>query len=175
MMTIHLSGRVVDERTLQGMPGLTLAWGGGRAGLQQISSVTDATGSYQVNLPDQESYSVSSTAARGVVRPIAALDIVNFYVNTGGCPTQYGRIVDARTRRPVAGAELNWAGVTSTSDASGSYRLRLECRPGAYGSGVTTLTVNHSGYQPYTSMAAAGETLGVSPSDERLDIALTPR
>jgi hypothetical protein len=174
-MTIHLAGRVVDERTLQGMPGLTLAWGGGRAGLQQISSVTDATGNYQVDLPDQEFYSVSSAALTGVVRPIAALDIVNFYVNTGGCPTLYGRIVDARTRRPVAGAEVSWVGITSISDAAGAYRVKLDCRPGAYGSGPTTLNVGHSGYQPYMSAARAAESLGTSPADERLDIALTPR
>ena len=93
---VQLVGRVVDERTLQGVPGVSLHWGGGRVGLLQISSVTDATGGYQVQLPDADAYSVSADGAApfsGVVRPTAALDIVNFYVHTGGCPTEYGRIV----------------------------------------------------------------------------------
>lgn len=175
LATVHIGGRIVDERTRQGVAGLTLRWGGGRAGLQQISSSTDATGSYQVDLPDQEFYSVSSTGISAVVRPIGSIDIVNFYVNMGGCPTQYGRIVDARTRRPVAGATVAWVGITSITDTAGSYRLGIDCRAGAYGSGLTTLTVNHEGYQPYSSQARAAESLGVTGAEERLDIALTPR
>lgn len=175
--TVHLGGRVVDERTMQGVAGLTLMWGGGRAGLQQISTVTDATGSYQVDLPDQEFYSVSADRAfpMSVVRVIGALDIVNFYVNTGGCPTHYGRIVDAVTRRPIAGAEVGWLGVTSTTGSTGHYRLTFECRPGGYGSGQSTLDVTHPGYQPYSARQTDAENLGVTASDVRSDIALTPR
>ena len=152
--------------------------GGGRVGLLQISSVTDATGGYQVQLPEADAYSVSAGGAApfsGVVRPTSALDIVNFYVHTGGCPTEYGRIVDTATRRPIAGAEVSWAGVTATSDPSGHYRLQLTCQPGAYGSGETTFAVSHPGYQPYAVRGRNAEGLGASPEDARLDIGLTPR
>lgn len=176
-LTIHLGGRVVDERTMQGVAGLTLMWGGGRAGLQQLSSSTDATGSYQVDLPNQEYYSVSADRAFpiSIVRSIGALDIINFYVNTGGCPTHYGRVIDAVTRRPIAGAEVGWAGLGATTNATGNYRLMFECRPGGYGEGPTTLDVTHSGYQPYSARQTNAENLGVSAADVRSDIALTPR
>lgn len=177
-VTIHLGGRVVDERMRQGVPGMTLFWGGGRAGLQQITSTTDATGAYQVDLPEQESYSVSTSGnprVYGTVRPTGPIDIINLLVNTGGCPTLYGRIVDAVTRRPVTGATVTWVGLTSTSDAAGNYRLGLECRPGAFGSGETTLGVTHPAYQAYSSRSPQAETLGLSASDERMDLALTPR
>jgi hypothetical protein len=68
-----------------------------------------------------------------------------------------------------------WVGVTSTSDPGGAYRLKLDCQSGAYGSGPTMLHVNHPGYQPYSSPARAGESLGTVAADERLDLALTPR
>ena len=173
---VQIAGRVLDERSGQGMPGVTLLWGG-RTVLSQVTAVTDATGSYQVQLPEAEFYSVSGSNVfpLSVVRPTSSLDIINFFVNTGGCPTQYGRIVDATTRRPVPGAQVSWVGVTSTTDAAGSYRLTLACQPGAYGSGETTLSVSHSSYQPYTARAPNGDTLGVTPADLRQDIALTPR
>ena len=143
---------------MQGVAGVTLLWGGsgippipaGTPVPANLTSVTDANGSYQVQLPDAASYSVSADAVfpMSVVRPIGSLDIINFYVNTGGCPTQYGRIVDVMTRRVIAGAHVSWVGVTSTSDLTGNYRLTLACRPGGYGSGPTTLSVSHPGYQP---------------------------
>jgi hypothetical protein len=182
-MTIHLAGRVVDERTMQGVAGVTLLWGG--AGIPPIpaggpvpaslTTITDANGSYQAELPDAAYYSVSGGMARGIVRPIGALDIVNFYVNTGGCPTQYGRVVDAVTRRAIAGAQVSWTGLASTSDATGNYRLALACQPGSYGSGLTTFSVSHPSYQPYSTPARTGEALGSVASEERLDVALTPR
>ena len=182
-MTIHISGRVVDERTMQGVAGVTLLWGGtgippipaGTPIPANLSIVTDANGSYQAELPDAAYYSVSGGMARGIVRPIGALDIVNFYVNTGGCPTQYGRVVDAVTRRAIAGAQVSWVGLTSTSDATGNYRLTLACQPGSYGSGLTTSSVSHPAYQPYSTPARTGEALGSAASEERVDIALTPR
>lgn len=177
-LTIHLGGRVVDERMQQGVSGMTLFWGGGRAGLQQITSTTDATGAYQVDLPEQEAYSVSTGGdprVYGTVRPTGPIDIINLLVNTGGCPTLYGRVVDAVTRRPVTGATVTWVGLTSTSDAAGNYRLGLECRPGAFGAGETALGVTHPAYQAYSSRSRQAETLGLSASDERMDLALTPR
>ena len=118
---VQIGGRVVDERTMQGVAGVTLLWGGsgippipaGTPVPANLTSVTDANGSYQVQLPDAASYSVSADAVfpMSVVRPIGSLDIINFYVNTGGCPTQYGRIVDVMTRRVIAGAHVSWVGV----------------------------------------------------------------
>lgn len=174
---VRIAGRVVDERSAQGLPGVTLHWGGGRVGLLQITSVTDAVGSYQVELPDAEYYSVSadSVLPMSIVRPTGALDIVNFYVNTGGCPTWYGRVVNANSRRAVSGAEVSWAGVASTTDVTGNYRLSLECRSGGYGSGPTSLSANHPNYLSYSMPARSGDTLGITPEAVRFDIALTPR
>lgn len=173
---VQIGGRVIDERTRQGVAGVGLHWGG--VGIPaSLTTVTDATGSYHAQLPEAASYSVSADPMipMSVVRPIGTLDIVNFYVNTGGCPTQYGRVVDAVSRRAVAGAVVSWAGATSTSDTAGNYRLTLECRPGGYGSGPTTLGVSHASYQTYAAPARNAETLGASAWEARLDIALTPR
>ena len=174
---IQIAGRVVDERSAQGVPAVTLFWGGASVGLSPITSVTDATGSYRVELPDAPFYSVSGDGVfpMSVVRPIGSPDIVNFYVNTGGCPTQYGRIVDVMTRRPIAGAHLTWVGVRATSDLLGQYRLSVECRPGLYGSDLTSVSVSHPGYQAYSATAPSGTTLGTTPSEWRTDIALTRR
>jgi hypothetical protein len=159
-----------------GVPGVTLFWGG-TGTFANATVVTDATGGYQVQLPDAASYTVSADAVfpLSVVRLTGALDIVNFYVNTGGCPTQYGRIVDGVTRRSIAGAQVSWVGVMSTSDPTGNYRRTLECRPGGYGTGETRVSVSHPGYQPFTMPGRAGEVLGVSAADVRQDIARTPR
>jgi hypothetical protein len=174
--TIQIAGRVVDERTGRGLPGVSMFWSGSGT-FGNATAVTDATGGYQVRLTNAASYSVSADGVFpvSVVRPTGALDIINFYVNTGGCPTQYGRIVDAATRKAIAGAQVAWVGVTSTSDLAGNYRLTLECRPGSYEAGPTSITVIHPGYQPFTMPGRAGETLGANASDVRLDLALTAR
>jgi hypothetical protein len=173
---IQIGGRVVDERTARGIPAVALFWAGSGT-FANATAVTDATGSYQVQLPEAAFYTVSADAVfpLSVVRPTGAFDIVNFYVNTGGCPTQYGRIVDGVTRRAIAGAQLAWLGLTSTSDAAGNYRLMLECRPGVYGTGPTSITVSHAGYQPFTMPGRDAGTLGVTAVDVRQDIALTAR
>jgi hypothetical protein len=173
--TIQIAGRVVDERSARGLPGVSMLWNGAGT-FANATAVTDATGSYQVQLPNAAFYNVFADGVFpvSVVRPTAALDIVNFYVNTGGCPTQYGRVVDAATRKAIAGAQVAWVGATSTSDQAGNYRLTLECR-GRFEAGPTNITVSHPGYQPFTMPGRAGETLGATAADVRLDIALTAR
>jgi iron complex outermembrane receptor protein len=69
-----------------------------------------------------------------------------------------GRIVDARTRSPIAGAVVRGAGATVTSDADGRFRLVLD-RP-------TTLRFGRAGY--------AAVERDVVPPDTSLVVALFP-
>jgi hypothetical protein len=168
---------VYDERAGQGVGGVTLTWNAGGPASTNVTVTTDQGGNYLVRLADADAYTVSggSVGSLSLVRPASPIDIANFYVNTGGCPTVYGRVLDAVTRRPVTGARLTWVGVTAASDVTGSYRLQLECRSGGYGSNTTVITVTHPDYATVTMVAGRGETLGSSPGEHRTDIALTPR
>jgi len=168
---------VYDERAGQGIGGVTLTWNAGGAASTNVTVTTDQGGNYLVSLVDAEAYTVSggSVVSLSLVRPASPIDIVNFYVNTGGCPTLYGRVLDAVTKRPVTGAQLTWVGVTAMSGITGSYRLQLECRSGGYGSNTTVISVTHPAYATYTMVGGRGETLGSSAGEYRTDIALTPR
>ena len=85
------------------------------------------------------------------------------------------RVVDAVTRRAIAGAQVSWVGLTSTSDATGNYRLTLACHPGSYGSGLTTFSVSHPADQPHLDARSHRRGARLRRLGERFDIALTPR
>jgi hypothetical protein len=53
--------------------------------------------------------------------------------------------------------------------------MTLACAAGGYGSNATTLSVTHPDYMAFSSDGGRAESLGLSPSEYRSDIALTPR
>jgi len=176
---VQVVGRVFDERAARGVGGVTLTWtpeGAVETTTTGVTVVTDSTGGYALHLTDPGPYVVAGGSAgiTGLVRLAGTLDLVNFYVNTGGCPTVYGRIVDAMTRRPVSDAQVGWAGITSTTGITGEYRLTFECgrSPGA---NTTIVSVTHPNYVTYTGNAGPTESLGLNPSESRADISVTPR
>ena len=96
-----------------------------------------------------------------------------FLVNGGTCAARYGTVIDAVTRQPIAGARVTRAGTTET-DAAGRYRIDIGCEPRFdWGSGTTTISVQHPAYQG--AFELDGRREGTSFSGiRRVDFALQP-
>ena len=170
-------GRVLDVQANRGIPGTSLVWDVLEGSRSTTRVVTDDAGIYVVQVPPADRYVVSINEAVFVATVRLASDIrsTDFLRNTGGCSVRYGIIIDAVTRQPVSGARVSWAGFQTLSNADGSYRLNLECRPPlGYGFGTSLFSVTHQSYNTWGQPDARAETLG-RPGERRDDVALTPR
>ena len=175
-----VAGRVIDLQSSQAVPGVQLAWQAvGSSVVTQTT--TSAEGIYRVELPVADAYRVSGgTSISGVVRVPGVFLLSDFLINTGGCPTWYGVVTDARTGLPVPGATVGWFGVQSTTSTLGEYRLIQPCRqptpPGVIPLfGTTALGVSHPAYLSFIQFGPRAETIGFGQGEIRQDYPLTPR
>ena len=171
-------GRVLDVQANRGVAGTSLVWDVLEGSRSTTTVVTDDAGVYTVQVPPADRYvvSINERVAAATVRLPSDSRATDFLLNTGGCPLRYGIIIDATTKRPIGGALVHWAFVETYSNADGSYRLKLECRPErGHGSGTTSFFASHPSYSTWQRFDARAETLGRNPGEDRFDIALTPR
>src|SRR5688572_352661 len=123
--SVRVAGRVIDYRTGQGVPGLTINWQapGNSSHLvaQSLTSTSDATGRYDVIVPITEGFTpladtllaVIPQALAGVRIPGKSLE-TDLLVNSGPCVGRYGFVYDAATRLPISGAQVRRAGTATT-------------------------------------------------------------
>ena len=166
------------SRPIAAFPARRSVWEVLEGSRSTTSVVTDDSGIYVVQVPSRIGTLSASTkrVAAATIRLASDVRATDFSFNTGGCPLRYGIVIDAATRRPIAGALVHWAFVETRSNADGSYRLNLECRPSpGYGFGTTSFFASHPSYTTWSRFDARAETLGRNPGESREDIALTPR
>jgi hypothetical protein len=133
------------------------------------SATTDTNGRYSATVPAPGEYHVRANGG-----PIGEVHIFrpghrgDLLVDAGGnCIGRYGVVLDARTRLPIRGAQVQLANMTDTTTSDGSYAIELGC-PGSQTPGGTTLIyVTHPDYQPVQRVVGRGIAF-VS----RLDISL---
>ena len=157
---VDVVGRVLDFPTGVGVSGVGVSIGEQRA-------TTTGTGSYTIRLPIGD-YVVNID---GELTPQAMMvrgpwTHGDFYVNGGACGCRYGNIVDAVTRRPLAGVAVTGGSTTVLTDADGWYRTDGGCGPcGTCNTAI--LTTDKSGYKPFSQVLGRGFR-----DVRRLDIAL---
>jgi hypothetical protein len=145
---VTLGGVVFDVGASRAIPGVFVSW--------------SAAGGFPTT---------ATTGPDGRVIPVRALDVADLLINIPGCSTIYGRVVDAATKSPLAGATVELVRA-ATTDASGYYRISFECRPGAYGTNTTVIRVSMPGYSTLQVLGGRAEDLG-NPGESRRDFALT--
>lgn len=183
--TVLVTGHVTDFHSHSGVANVQMRF----SGLSDTPSITppvtiaataDASGRFSAMLPAADYYVVNfepnGYASSGLVRvPMKHLD-TELIVNPRTCAMRYGTVIDAITRRPIAGATVQRAG-TATTDANGNYRIEIGCEPKGYefwGIGTTTISANHPAY--LGDFEFDGRREGTSSSGiRRVDFALTPR
>ncbi|HSP33059.1 MAG TPA: hypothetical protein VLU46_01955 [Thermoanaerobaculia bacterium] len=79
------------------------------------------------------------------------LNTLDLPVSNANCTYVYGIVRDAITYRGIGGATLDIGPGQGTSNASGSFAVLMGCPPHYIGSSIS-ISVQHTGYMPYTSM-----------------------
>jgi hypothetical protein len=169
-------GRVLNGPGSAPVAGATLRWDAIVEPRPASTFITTTgTGDYAVWLPPADRYVVFINNGPSILVLLSTPSRpIDFLMNTGGCPTIYGSVLDSATRAPIAGARVGWVG-ESVTDANGAYRITVPCGSGSYGFGTTALTITHPAYQSYFTPHARRESLGSSARESRSDYLLTPR
>lgn len=173
---VTVSGRIVDFQTRTGVEGVTVEWG-----LRDswTTATTDKSGAFTVPVKTTGLFDV---AVRGVSPsfPSASIYVSDpqystiVYTGQSDCPRMYGRVFDARTSQPIAGATVDWIQVRALTTADGSYEVNLGCRPEGYGSGTSAVEVSHPQYIAQRAVGARREWIQQNELHRR-DFALLPR
>jgi hypothetical protein len=175
---LHVTGRLVDFHTSQGVSGVAMQWRDTAPGGSQfpsVRSVSDSTGSFQVDLPVAARFIVQfeagGNASAIVIVPGKRLD-TDLLVNAGPCAARYGTVIDAATRQPVAGAVVTRAGSART-DAAGRYLIDIGCETRDWGYGTTIISVQHPDYAGTFEFDGRREHTNASGA-RRVDFELQP-
>jgi hypothetical protein len=162
-------GRVISFTSGAALPGATVSYEPEAGGAATVATA-DATGTYTLSIPTTGTFVVrvgGALAGTVIVGPTPFRG--DLLIDQTTCRTRYGEVVDARTLRPVAGATVALPGATTTTDASGWYRLDLGCDPSPSFS-TTFIDVRHPSYADFTQVVGRGVSAVL-----RLDVALTSR
>jgi len=173
--TFNVSGRVLDFQTGAPVSGAAVAFGDIDSGpfRATATAVSDIDGNYSVTVPPASVFGyhieVNGVFA-GLARPGMSYR-GDLFVNVGTCIARYGTVVDARTARPIAGAQVTLVGKSTITDALGWYRLDFGCPSTPPLPGNTTfMSVYASGY------AVGSESIGRGVNGvERRDVSMTPQ
>lgn len=165
---VSIRGRALAFPSLAGLPGAVVQFQGGPAG--EIRATADASGFYTLSLPMAGTFTVLVDGAyAGIARVTGSAYRGDLLVDKGTCVSRYGTLADARTLRPVAGATVTLGAATSVSDATGWYRIDLDCpSTGTIGFNTTFLYVSHPSYAPRQQVVGRG-IHGVQRFDLDLD------
>lgn len=175
---LHVSGRIVDFATSQGVAGIEARWLGSSPGgpnFSSVVSVSDASGAFRVDLPVADrflvQFSPGGNASALVVVPGKRLE-TNLLVNAGPCAGRYGTVIDAVTRQPIAGARVTRAG-SAVTDSDGRYMINIGCETRDWGFGTTIISVQHPQYAGTFEFDGRSEHTSASGM-RRVDFALQP-
>ena len=144
-----IGGTVTDAHTSAPLAGATITCGARTA-------VTGASGAYSMSVAPGSGLTVSATAAgyvpqlaTGVTVADGATSTINFVMDPDvGAVT--GKVTDAVTGSPVAGALATCAGRAAVTTADGAYELTNVPTGSGY-----TLTVTATGYAPWSQPGVA--------------------
>jgi hypothetical protein len=164
-----VAGRVISFTSGAALSGATVSYEPEAGGAAMVGAA-DASGSYTLSIPTAGTYVVrvgGALAGTVIVGPTPFRG--DLLIDQTTCRTRYGEVLDARTLRPVAGATVALPGATTTTDASGWYRLDLGCDPSPSFS-TTFIDVRHPSYADFTQVVGRGVSAVL-----RLDVALTGR
>jgi hypothetical protein len=168
-----IGGRVVDFQTQAGVSGAALRFQDERQGLD-IGALTDANGSYSLPASTSGTFTVSVNGdPQAFVHVNGSRFVGDLLVDRGTCIARYGVILDGRTARPVPGATLtvSFAGLTTTTDGRGWYRVDFGCpASGVVGFNTTLMTVTRAGYATREIVVGRGVASVI-----RIDLDLEPQ
>ena len=157
-----VSGVVTDAASRALLAGATVSYSGG-----QIT--TDSSGVYTLPGVTEGTYDVTSSASGYAPQTISVTvgpgqaASQNFALAPVGVGTVQGKVTDAVTGSPVAGATVSYVGGTTTSDSGGMYTLA------SLPDGNTTVTATRTGYTDQSAVVVI--TTG---STTNQDFALAP-
>jgi hypothetical protein len=153
---VRISGRVLDSATGAGIPNTTVAFGAfppGSLTAVTDTAVTDTTGYYSLVVPYLGIFTaIVDGRQAGGARVTGPTYRGDFLVYPSLCVGRYGTVSDARTRRPIAGALVQFLGQRFVTEIDGWYRLDLGCptgnnpAPGIINTGTISIVVSHPEY-----------------------------
>lgn len=164
-----IRGRVTDYQTGSGVPGVVVQFADGS---HDTGGTTDVNGTFLMSLRAIGPFTVSVDGQiAGTARVTGARYRGDLMIDNSRCVARYGTLADARTLKPVAGASVSLAGVTTTSGPDGWYRIDLGCpSTGTIGFNTTFLYVTHPDYAPRSQIMGRG-----IQRVARLDLDLEPK
>ena len=140
---VPLSGRVIDVATNVGVPSATVTVG-------DSTSMTDADGAYSLVVPHLGVFTTHVDARlMGEIRVTGPASRGDILVYPRICIARYGRVTDARTGRPIAGATVELGGKSAVTEWDGWYRLDVGCPtspPGFIPVGTNATHISHPKY-----------------------------
>ena len=156
-----VSGVVTDAGTGLTLAGATVSYSGGQA-------VTDSAGAYSLGPMTEGTYLVGAGASgytattQAVTVGPGQAAVQNFALGQAGVGTVGGKVTDAATGSPVAGAKVSYAGGSTTTDSDGMYNLT------SLPDGSTTVTATRTGYTDQSAVVVITSG-GTTAQDFALD------
>ena len=141
--SVTIAGTIRDYHSRAPLAGVTFRFG-------PVELTTDANGRYSTTLPGGGGYeAIFNNVSLGTALALTSRDDADFFLNGGSCRGRYGKVVDARTGAPIAGATIRLGG-THTTAGDGSYRIDLSCSLD-HASGTGFISITHPDYRDGSS------------------------